>query len=123
MNLVIDMNLSPSWCDFFAVHGHDAVHWSNIGSVTDTDETIMNWASLNARVVLTHDLDFGAILASTQARSPSVMQVRSHSVLPKVIGRHVLDALAVFEGELASGAIIVVDLGRSRARVLPIMRS
>jgi len=32
MKILIDMNLSPSWVEFFKSAGVDAVHWSTIGN-------------------------------------------------------------------------------------------
>ena len=37
----------------------------------------MGFARVNGYVVLTHDLDFGAILAATHGNKPSVVQIRS----------------------------------------------
>lgn len=37
----------------------------------------MAWALTNDYIVFTHDLDFGTLLAITQADAPSVIQVRS----------------------------------------------
>jgi predicted nuclease of predicted toxin-antitoxin system len=30
--LLIDMNLSPDWVEFFGSHGVDAIHWSAVGT-------------------------------------------------------------------------------------------
>jgi hypothetical protein len=46
----------------------------------------MAWALANGYVVFTHDLDFGTMLALTDASGPSVLQVRAQSVLPEYIG-------------------------------------
>jgi predicted nuclease of predicted toxin-antitoxin system len=43
----------------------------------------MAWARENGHVVLTHDLDFGTLLALTRANGPSVVQVRAQDVLPQ----------------------------------------
>jgi len=67
MRIVIDMNLSPDWCATLAAAGHEAVHWSQVGDPRAPDVTIMAWARDNNRIVLTHDLDFGALLAITSA--------------------------------------------------------
>lgn len=85
MKVVIDMNLSPTWMAFFALHGWEAVHWSSIGDPRATDRAIMQWAQSNDAIVFPHDLDFGAILAATQASGPSVLQVRAHDVLPHTL--------------------------------------
>lgn len=47
----------------------------------------MNWAREREHVVFTHDLDFSAMLAATEAKGPSVLQVRSQDVLPRAIGQ------------------------------------
>ena len=67
------MNLSPGWIDLLVNSGFEAVHWSSIGRGNETDAELMRWAADRAHVVLTADLDFGAILAATQRRQPSVI--------------------------------------------------
>jgi predicted nuclease of predicted toxin-antitoxin system len=71
--------------------------------------------------VLTHDLDFGAILAATQGAKPSVVQIRSENVGPQVIGQRVIDALLQMTTELERGALLTVDPSRARLRVLPLL--
>ena len=49
----------------------------------------MAYAMANDCIVLTHDLDFSAILAATQGEKPSVVQIRADDVSPSAIGiRH-----------------------------------
>jgi Protein of unknown function (DUF433) len=69
---------------------------------------------------LTHDLDFSAILASTEAAGPSVLQVRTLDVLPDAIGPVVVRVLRDHSEALAQGAIVSIDELASRVRVLPI---
>ena len=118
--LVIDMNLSVEWVAELARAGWSAVHWSTVGDPHADDSVIMAWALTNAHVVFTHDLDFGTMLALTHATGPSVLQVRGQDVLPEDIGPIVLAALSQHAAALASGALVVVDLKRSRVRVLPL---
>ncbi len=80
----------------------------------------MDWARSNRHVVFTHDLDFTTMLALTQADGPSVIQVRSQNVLPEFLGTLVVEAVRRFEAELEAGALVVVEPGRSRVRVLPL---
>ena len=82
----------------------------------------MDWARANDYVVFTHDLDFGAILAVTRAEGPSALQVRAQNVLPEHLGEVVIAALRQFAQQLEAGALITVDEGTSRARILPINR-
>ncbi|HUS39795.1 MAG TPA: DUF5615 family PIN-like protein [Pirellulales bacterium] len=120
IEFVIDMNLSPDWVDELATHGWPAVHWSVIGDPKAPDHEIMDWARSNDRVVFTHDLDFGTMLALTHATGPSVIQVRGQNVLPDHMSSIVVAALRQYESDLAAGALVVVDEAKSRVRILPI---
>ena len=71
------MNLSPAWVDRFTQAGVEAIHWSKVGSQKAKDREIMENAFCNRFVLFTHDLDFGSILAATNANFPSVLQIRT----------------------------------------------
>jgi predicted nuclease of predicted toxin-antitoxin system len=120
LQFVIDMNLSVEWIAELANHGWPAVHWSAVGDPRAEDSVIMEWASGNGYVVFTHDLGFGTMLAITHATKPSVFQVRGENVLPEDIGAVVVSALKQHEAALIEGALIVVDVKKSRVRVLPL---
>jgi len=120
MKLLVDMNLSPRWVNILADAGIEAVHWSALGAVNALDSEIMAFAKAKGYVVLTHDLDFSAILAATQGNKPSVVQIRSEDVSPDVIGRSVIGALQQMTVELEEGALLTVDPNRTRLRVLPL---
>lgn len=120
MKVLIDMNLSPRWCAALRQHGWEAVHWSEVGDPRAADRTIMNYARTHEYVVFTHDLDFSAILAATQTHAPSVIQVRGHDVLSEQFQQMVIRALRRFESELETGALVVIDESRARARILPL---
>jgi predicted nuclease of predicted toxin-antitoxin system len=120
VKLVIDMNLSPEWLTVLQRHGWDAVHSSSVANPHATDQEILAWAKAAGRVVFTHDLDFGAILAATRAEGPSVFQVRTQDVTPAHLGPLVAAALHTHEAALRDGALVTVDEARSRVRILPI---
>ncbi len=94
MKLLLDMNLSPMWVRFLEENGF----------------------------VITHDLDFSALLASTEAVGPSVLQVRTQDVLPDTVGSDVVRVLREHRAALDQGAIVSVDALASRVRVLPIRK-
>jgi predicted nuclease of predicted toxin-antitoxin system len=83
----------------------------------------MDWARANDYIVFTHDLDFGAMLALTQAESPSVIQVRTQDVTPTHLEEVVIDVVRKNESVLEAKALIVLDEGRSRVRILPLQQS
>lgn len=122
MKVLVDMNLSPHWAPFLVESGFDAIHWSNVGRTDATDRELMQWAAESDHVVLTADLDFGAILAATQGTKPSVVQVRSELLSPHSIGDAVVRALHQAQQELAEGALISLDATQARLRILPLRR-
>jgi predicted nuclease of predicted toxin-antitoxin system len=123
ISIVIDMNLSPDWVERLSSAGYDAVHWSTVGDPRATDREIMRWAAEHQRAVMTHDLDFGAVLAATQARVPSVIQLRAADVLLGAIAERVVRALADLGAELQAGAIVSIEIDRARVRILPLPSS
>lgn len=120
VQLVVDMNLSVEWVTEFTQHGWSAVHWSTVGDPRADDSVIMAWALTNDHVVFTCDLDFGTMLALTHATGPSVLQVRGQKVLPEDIGPVVIAALRQHDAALAAKALVVVEVKKSRVRVLPL---
>src|SRR6202035_4730606 len=106
MKLLVDMNLSPRWIHFLAASQIEAIHWSTVGQVKATDTEIMAYARDHGYVVLTHDLDFSAILAATGGIKPSVVQIRSDELNPQAIGAQVVSAVKQLEVQLESGALV-----------------
>lgn len=97
-----------------------AVHWSTVGAHNAPDQQIMAYAAAHDYVVLTHDLDFGAILAATQGEKPSVVQLRAEDVSVDAIGDPVVAALRQMALELQQGALLSIDTNRTRLRLLPL---
>jgi predicted nuclease of predicted toxin-antitoxin system len=120
MKIVVDMNLSTLWVDRLAGGGHEAVHWSTIGASEAPDAVIMDHAAQSGAVVLTRDLDFAAMLASSSRTSPSVVQLRASRASPDVHGPAVLRVLHDTADVLSAGAIVTIDTERVRVRVLPL---
>jgi predicted nuclease of predicted toxin-antitoxin system len=119
MKLLVDMNLSPGWVKLLRDAGREADHWSHIGRPNAADSEVMAYAAARAFVVLTHDLDFGAILAVTRGEKPSVVQIRNQDVAVEGLGQTVVAALRLLAGELERGALLTIESDRTRVRLLP----
>jgi predicted nuclease of predicted toxin-antitoxin system len=119
MKILVDMNLSPHWVEFFARHNIEAKHWSKAGPANAPDAEIMAYAIANEYVVFTHDLDFSTILALTHKKKPSVIQIRSAEMTPGITAAPVITALQKAALYLEAGALITIDENKSRIRILP----
>lgn len=120
MNVLIDMNLTPEWVEVLEKNGFTARHWGAVGDPRAVDFEILKWARENEYTVFTNDLDFGRLLALTNARGPSVLQIRGGSLLPEDAEEMVLAALTQCRDEILAGSLITLDENTWRIRILPI---
>ncbi len=105
MKILIDMNLTPEWVPVLRGHGFEASHWSEIGDPRAQDSELLDWALRDRYVIFTNDLDFSRLLALTQGKGPSVIQVRTQDLLPETMTPIVVQALRQYERELEAGAL------------------
>ena len=80
----------------------------------------MDYARQHGHIVLTHDLDFSAILAATGGDKPSVIQLRASDIRPEVMAPQVIAVLHQLATELEAGALITLTSAKSRLRLLPL---
>lgn len=120
MKILVDMNLSPRWVTALQAAGIEAHHWSTVGAPNAPDEDVLSWTAANGFVLLTNDLDFGAILASSGANIPSVIQIRTEDLRPEVLAGRVASTLAQLARALADGALVTIEPARERVRILPL---
>lgn len=120
MKILVDMNLSPRWVQLLQDAGWEAAHWSNLGKANATDSEITAYAAANNYVILTHDLDFGAILAATRQSTPSVVQLRAEDISPETAGKQIVAALRHLAAQLEDGALVTIESDRTRLRLLPL---
>ena len=91
-----------------------------VGKATDPDNVIFDYARSYNYVVFTNDLDFGSILAATNANAPSVFQVRSQQLLPDLIGNKVVACLNEYASYLLAGSLVTFYDQKSKVRILPL---
>jgi len=120
MRFLADMGISADTVALLQSRGHDAVHLRDAGLQTLDDPAIVRKARDEHRVVLTHDLDFGQILAVTQASSPSLVTFRLSDMRPQSVNGALAEALTMYRHELETGAAVTVDDRTIRCHLLPI---
>jgi predicted nuclease of predicted toxin-antitoxin system len=121
MKFLVDVNLSQKWLRFLSDAGHEATYWTDVGHEADPDECLMNWARENNAILLTCDLDFGAMLAASGAEKPSVVQLRPWKHRPELLMGRLDLALKAYQRHLEIGVLLTIDLGNSRVHKLPLV--
>jgi len=119
MKIIIDVNLAIRWADMLSSRGIEAVHWTAIGKANAQDVEIMSYARQNGYSVFTNDLDFSAILVSTHAASPSVIQIRAEDTRPEAHLDRVAEILVKYSVAIEQGTIITIDPHKTRMHILP----
>ena len=114
------LNLSPHWVNVLSEHNIEAIHWSSVGRADASDIEIMAYAKAHSYTVFTHDLDFSAILAINNSNKPSVIQVRTGDISPAVNANLIIKALLSAATEIEKGALITINLNKTRLRILPL---
>jgi predicted nuclease of predicted toxin-antitoxin system len=119
MKIIVDVNLAVRWANMLSERGIEAVHWTTIGVANAQDIEIMSYARQNGFSVFTNDLDFSAILFSTRASGPSVIQIRADDTRPEAHLDRVTEALIKFSTAIEQGTIITIDPNKTRVHILP----
>jgi predicted nuclease of predicted toxin-antitoxin system len=123
MKILVDMNLGLGFVAELQALGIEARHWSQVGALDAPDSVIMEWARREVFVVLTSDLDFGALLHSTNGVGPSVIQFRGSDLRVHAILGDLIQVLDTFRDSLIKGALITVAGKRVRIVELPVKRA
>ena len=120
MKFLADVGISMSTVRALRHEGHDAVHLSDEGLQRLSDKQIIQKARKEARIILTFDLDFGDLLASGLADSPSVIIFRLRDETPSSVVPKLMQVLGQRGKDLERGAVAVIEDTRYRLRGLPI---
>lgn len=114
------MGLAVSTARHIRSMGHDATHLLDQGLHRLSDEQIVEKALEEDRVILTHDLDFGRIVALSRSGFPSVITFRLNDMRPVTVNHVLDDLLSRLGSDIESGALVSVSDQSIRVRPLPI---
>lgn len=122
MKFLLDQNLSHDLVAMLNSLGHDTIHVSELGLASAEDDLILATAKAEGRILVSADTDFGALLALSNDREPSVILFRTR------LNRRVreqftllVDLLPLFEEDLSTGCVVVISDETVRVRRLPLL--
>ncbi len=120
MKFLADMGISPVVVRWLREMGHDAVHLyeEDLGRLPDS--AVLEKARAEGRILLTHDLDFGELLAFSKSAQPSVIVFRIRDMRPQSVQHYLGEILAKHAPVLENGIIASVTERHIRVRKLPI---
>jgi predicted nuclease of predicted toxin-antitoxin system len=120
MKFLADMGISPRSAVFLRNLGHDAIHLHDAGLDRLSDASILSKALDEGRVIHTHDLDFGDLMAASEASLPSVIIFRLRNMSADHVNRYLEIVLANYQDRLVAGVVMSVTEREIRTRSLPI---
>jgi predicted nuclease of predicted toxin-antitoxin system len=121
MKFLLDQGLPRSTVGHLQALGHEAEHVGNLGMATATDEVILAEGKSRSAIVVTLDSDFHALLALSNASSPSVIRIRMQGLKGKNVATILEQVVEATEQELIAGAAVTVTDRRLALRRLPLI--
>ena len=120
VRFLLDMNLPRSLVRRLCDDGHAARHVADLGLDRASDAEIVKVARAAEEVILTHDLDFGQLLAFSGESRPSVIIFRFERANAATIYQRLQSIWPLVHEALANGAVVVVRDDALRVRRLPL---
>ena len=120
MRLLADLHIAPRTGQFLRSLGHDVLRVTDLLPATASNESIVERAGQDQRIILTQDLDMTAIIALSRRQYPSLVTLRLSSVRIEFVNTILQRTLPVLEHDLQQGALVTIEDSRVRLRRLPL---
>lgn len=121
MKLLLDQDTSAGAAEILRAEGIDALHARDVGLSRADDSEILEWCRREARMLVTLDADFHALLALSGARTPSVVRIRIEGLRDRALADLIQRVLAAVSADLLRGSAVTVTPSSIRLRALPLI--
>ncbi len=122
MRFPLNMNLPRELGRRLAGAGHQCRHAGDVGLSRAGDREIVEVAREAGEAILTHDLDYGNLLAFSGAPGPSVVTFRLRKARAAALAAALIAAWEQVGEPIEGGAIVVIGDATVRVRRLPMAR-
>lgn len=120
MRFLADMCVSLRVVEWLRTRGDDVVHLREQGLQRLPNGDIFEKATAEDRIVVTFDLDFGEIVASSRGSRTSVVVFRLRNTRTEQVIARLERVLDESSAALDRGAVVIVEDSRHRVRLLPV---
>ena len=123
IRILLDQGLSRSTADYLRKIGWDVIHTAEANLSRSTDTEILEHARQSNRILVTLDADFHALLAVSNADSPSVIRIRQEGLRGPELADLLEQVMEKVNPQLQDGALVTVTSKTIRIHRLPVIRS
>ncbi len=123
ISILLDQGLPRSTASLLRDEGWDVLHTGDIGLSRSTDGQILEYARREERVIITLDSDFHAILAVSNASTPSVIRIRLEGLRGPDLALLIKRIWPKIEPQVQKGAMVTVTESGIRIRNIPLFSS
>jgi predicted nuclease of predicted toxin-antitoxin system len=120
IRFLLDMGIAQSTGQLLRSQGYDVVHLREQGLERLPDDRIVAKAKDEGRVIVTHDLDFGRIVALSGSDVPSIVTLRLGDMTPERVNGVLKTAVIEAAESLENGALVTITDRGIRIRALPL---
>ena len=121
MRYLADVHISPIAIGALRAEGYEIFRVTEFLPPTATDRELVDLARREGAVLITADLDFSALIATSGEMSPSLVSLRLAFPTPHRVTTVLEQALPRIQPELERGAIVSISDASIRVRRLPIL--
>jgi predicted nuclease of predicted toxin-antitoxin system len=120
MKYLLDQGLARSTVEHLRQLGIESLHVGELGLSAASDTEILNEGEKLGAIIVTLDSDFHALLALSNAVSPSVIRIRLEGLKGQDVARLIHQVSSLISDDLAAGAAVTVSDRRLAIRRLPL---
>ncbi|MEM9369340.1 MAG: DUF5615 family PIN-like protein [Planctomycetota bacterium] len=120
MKFLLDQGLPRSTVSHLQDQGITAEHVGDLGLAAASDATILATGRERDAIVVTLDSDFHALLATSNASSPSVIRIRMEGLKGDGVANIIRQVIEAIQEDLIAGAAVTVTDRRIAVRRLPL---
>ncbi len=121
MKFLLNMNVPRKLGRLMEADGHKCRHVGEIAMARASDQSILAEAKQSGECVLTHDLDYGRLMAFSGESKPSIVIFRFRQADADKLFHQITNSWREISEALQVGAVVLLEEAAARIRRLPLL--